>query len=90
MKELTTARHDISSDQEEKHQRTETLVTLHPSREHLFRLRRCETPRVVHTACVFSPTKSLLLKYLSGEHKTPTSPVIDVIGRFSKYFTLYF
>ncbi|KAK5853834.1 hypothetical protein PBY51_014958 [Eleginops maclovinus] len=38
--QLTSARHDISPNQDEKNQRTETLVTLHPNREHLFRLRR--------------------------------------------------
>ncbi|KAI4812279.1 hypothetical protein KUCAC02_023680, partial [Chaenocephalus aceratus] len=45
IKEMSTdldrhARHDISPDQEEKNQRTETLATLYPNREHLFRLRR--------------------------------------------------
>lgn len=43
MAKLTSARHDTSPDQEEKNQRSDTLVTLHPNREHLVRLRRCET-----------------------------------------------
>ncbi|CAB1453660.1 unnamed protein product [Pleuronectes platessa] len=39
---------DISADQEEENQRTDTWVALHPSRKHLFRLRRCERSRGVN------------------------------------------
>lgn len=63
--QLTGAGHDTSPDQEEKNQGSDTLVTLHPNRAHLFRLRRGDTSLVVRTACwrlsnkVLSPEISL-------------------------------
>ena len=63
--QLTGAGHDTSPDQEEKNQGSDTLVTLHPNRAHLFRLRRRDTSLAVHTACwrlsnkVLSPEISL-------------------------------
>lgn len=44
IEKLTSARDDTSSDQQEKNQGGDTLVTVHPNRAHLLRLHRWQLP----------------------------------------------